>query len=78
MRPRGCKTPCTHLIFRAISLGPKTNILHRTKVLAICIEKGLALLYSDKDFDPFVEHLGLRTALSEAIGIFPPRHLNHL
>jgi hypothetical protein len=28
-----------------------------------CIEKGLTLLYSDKDFDPFVEHLGLRTAL---------------
>jgi len=28
-----------------------------------CIENDLTLLYSDKDFDPFVEHLGLRTAL---------------
>jgi predicted nucleic acid-binding protein len=29
-----------------------------------CIEKGLALLYSDKDFDPLVEHLGLQSAMS--------------
>jgi predicted nucleic acid-binding protein len=28
-----------------------------------CIESGLSLLYSDRDFDPFVEHLGLRSAL---------------
>ena len=25
-----------------------------------CIEHGVPLLYSDRDFDPFVEHLGLR------------------
>jgi predicted nucleic acid-binding protein len=30
-----------------------------------CIEGGFALLYSDKDFDPFVAHLGLRSALSK-------------
>ena len=35
-----------------------------TLIATSCIEKGLTLLYSDKDFDPFVEHLGLRTALS--------------
>ncbi len=29
-----------------------------------CIENGLALLYSDRDFDPFVEHLGLRSAMA--------------
>jgi len=28
-----------------------------------CIESGLTLLYSDRDFDPFVTHLGLRSAL---------------
>jgi predicted nucleic acid-binding protein len=34
-----------------------------TLIATSCIQKGMALLYSDKDFDPFVEHLGLRTAL---------------
>lgn len=28
-----------------------------------CIESGFTLLYSDRDFDPFVQHLGLRSAL---------------
>ena len=28
-----------------------------------CIEKELTLLYSDRDFDPFVKHLGLRSAV---------------
>jgi hypothetical protein len=28
-----------------------------------CIESGHTLLYSDRDFDPFVLHLGLRSAL---------------
>ncbi|MCC6534527.1 MAG: PIN domain nuclease [Burkholderiales bacterium] len=27
-----------------------------------CIEDGFILLHSDRDFDPFVEHLGLRSA----------------
>jgi predicted nucleic acid-binding protein len=30
-----------------------------------CIEDGLTLLHSDRDFDPFVQHLGLRVAYSE-------------
>jgi predicted nucleic acid-binding protein len=34
-----------------------------TLIATSCIEKGLALLYSDKDFDPFVEHLGLQSAM---------------
>jgi predicted nucleic acid-binding protein len=34
-----------------------------TLIATSCIEKGLTLLYSDADFDPFAEHLGLRTAL---------------
>lgn len=28
-----------------------------------CIESGYELLHCDKDFDPFVEHLGLRSAI---------------
>lgn len=34
-----------------------------TLIATSCIEKGLVLLFSDRDFDPFVKHLGLRTAL---------------
>ncbi len=29
-----------------------------------CVESDYALLYSDRDFDPFVEHLGLSSAMS--------------
>lgn len=35
-----------------------------TLIATRCIEDGLSLLYSDRDFDPFVQHLGLSTALS--------------
>jgi predicted nucleic acid-binding protein len=34
-----------------------------TLIATACIEKDLRLLYSDRDFDPFVEHLGLGSAL---------------
>ena len=37
-----------------------------TLIATRCIEDGLALLYSDRDFDPFVEHLGLSSAMSDA------------
>ena len=37
-----------------------------TVIATRCIEGGMALLYSDRDFDPFVEHLGLRSALPGA------------
>lgn len=36
-----------------------------TLIATRCIEAGLALLYADRDFDPFVEHLGLRSAMAE-------------
>ena len=35
-----------------------------TVIATRCIESKLSLLYSDRDFDPFVEHLGLRSALA--------------
>ena len=33
-----------------------------TLIATSCLEKELSLLYSDRDFDPFVHHLGLRSA----------------
>lgn len=35
-----------------------------TLIATHCMLSGTPLLYSDRDFDPFVEHLGLRAALS--------------
>lgn len=34
-----------------------------TIIATRCIADEFALLYSDKDFDPFVRHLGLRSAM---------------
>jgi hypothetical protein len=34
-----------------------------TFIATRCIEGDYSLLYSDRDFDPFVEHLGLRSAM---------------
>ena len=33
-----------------------------TVIATRCIESDFKLLYSDRDFDPFVQHLGLRSA----------------
>jgi predicted nucleic acid-binding protein len=35
-----------------------------TLIATRCIEDGFALLYIDRDFDPFVEHLGLISAMA--------------
>lgn len=37
-----------------------------TLIATCCIQNGLTLLYSGRDFDPFVTHLGLRSALHES------------
>ena len=51
--------------FRALrKLGVKVRKTIDTVIATRCIESKLSLLYSDRDFDPFVEHLGLRSALS--------------
>lgn len=34
-------------------------------IASYCIEHALPLLYSDRDFDPMVQHLGLQTSLPE-------------
>ena len=50
--------------FRALrALGITVRKTIDTVIATHCIESGLPLLYSDRDFDPFVEHLGLRSAL---------------
>lgn len=45
------------------SLGITVRKTIDTIIATCCIESELHLLYSDRDFDPFVEHLGLRSAL---------------
>ena len=50
--------------FRALrSLGITVRKTIDTVIATRCIVSGLTLLYSDRDFDPFVRHLGLRSAL---------------
>ena len=53
--------------FRALrSLGITVRKTIDTVIATHCIGRGLHLLYSDRDFDPFVQHLGLRSALPES------------
>ena len=46
------------------SLGITARKTIDTIIATSCIERGFRLLYSDRDFDPFVAHLGLRPALT--------------
>lgn len=49
--------------FRTLrTLGVTVRKTIDTIIATRCIESRLPLLYSDRDFDPFVEHLGLRSA----------------
>lgn len=53
--------------FRALRVqGVTVRKTIDTLIATRCIESRLPLLYSDRDFDPFVEHLGLRPALPAA------------
>jgi predicted nucleic acid-binding protein len=45
------------------TLGVTVRKTIDTVIATRCIESRLPLLYSDRDFDPFVEHLDLRSAL---------------
>ena len=40
-----------------------------TLIATRCILDGIPLLYADRDFDPFVQHLGLRSALDLTFGL---------
>lgn len=48
---------------RALGITVRKTI--DTVIATRCIESGLTLLHSDRDFDPFVAHLGLRSVLGE-------------
>lgn len=45
------------------TLGVTIRSTIDTLIATRCLLDGHALLYSDRDFDPFVQHLGLRAAL---------------
>ena len=46
---------------RGITVRKTIDVLIATR----CIVDGLPLLHSDRDFEPFVTHLGLRSAMDE-------------
>lgn len=48
---------------RLRSLGITVRKTIDTLIATRCIQDGHTLLYSDRDFDPFVEHLGLESVL---------------
>jgi predicted nucleic acid-binding protein len=53
--------------FRALrALGVTVRKTIDTLIATRCIMDGHALLYSDRDFDPFVQHLGLISAAGAA------------
>ena len=45
------------------ALGVTVRKTIDTLIATHCIENDLPLLYSDRDFTPFVQHLGLRSAM---------------
>lgn len=47
-------------MLRALGITPRKTI--DTIIATRCIESGYTLMHSDRDFDPFVEHLGLQAA----------------
>lgn len=47
------------------SLGVTVRKTIDTVIATHCIENAVPLLYSDRDFEPFVEHLGLISAFRE-------------
>jgi len=47
-----------HRLLRGKGITPRKTI--DTLIATSCILKGLTLLHSDRDFDPFSTHLGLR------------------
>ena len=50
---------------RTLGLTPRKTI--DTLIATRCIADSLPLLFSDRDFQPFVDHLGLRDAMAPAL-----------
>lgn len=55
------KTAKNFRTLRALGVTVRKTI--DTVIATRCIESGYTLLHSDRDFEPFVEHLGLRSAV---------------
>jgi hypothetical protein len=53
-----------HRTLRALGVTVRKTI--DTIIATRCIESGYTLLHCDRDFEPFMTHLGLRTALPGA------------
>lgn len=51
------------------SIGITVRKTIDTLIATRCILDDLPLLYRDRDFDPFVEHLGLRSAMNMPTGV---------
>jgi predicted nucleic acid-binding protein len=59
--PATAETAASH--YRALrQRGVTVRKTIDTLIATRCLADGLALLYSDRDFDPFVTHLGLQAA----------------
>ena len=54
-------------LLRTRGITPRKTI--DTLIATRCILNRLPLLYSDRDFDPFVTHLGLRSAMDLDTGV---------
>jgi predicted nucleic acid-binding protein len=54
-----------HLRSRGITIRKTIDTLIATR----CILDAIPLLYSDRDYDPFVQHLGLRSAMDLDPGV---------
>jgi len=51
--------------YRALrKLGVTVRKTTDTIIATFCIDRAISLLFSDRDFTPFVRHLGLRSAIS--------------
>lgn len=57
------KAARNHRRLRALGMTVRKTI--DTVIATRCIADDLALLYTDRDFEPFVKHLGLRSAMSD-------------
>ena len=60
-RERAVRAADNHRILRAKGITVRKTI--DTLIATFCIDHDFPLLFTDRDFQPFVEHLGLRTAL---------------
>ena len=62
---------------RLRSLGITVRTTIDTLIATRCIVDGIALLHRDRDFQPFIDHLGLKEREDALVGFSVPR-IHHL